>query len=221
MKTKNRSLLVLSLLICCCCSLHAVPSEPTAPPSVREPTAPPQVTDPTTPVSKTLTFTEKDSGGSYIVKTSQVVLLEIALSADLDDDPFTFKDSSLLNIKKRPYIFEWNGLTTDATADSFILALNSENSPIALGASSESYSHINADATQKDEMNFDLMRTISFSFLIVREGSTTLTFENGSHSYTYKITVVDNIPKTPEQEPDKNTNSTQPVTQPVTQPTIK
>ena len=102
MKTKNRSLLVLSLLICCCCSLHAVPSEPTAPPPV---------TDPATPDLNPLVLTEENSGQSYNYKTSQESL-QIELMSDVADDPFTFKDSSLpLNSKKRPYIFQWNGLT--------------------------------------------------------------------------------------------------------------
>ena len=180
MKIKNISFIALSLLVSLS-ALRAVPVDPNAP------------SEPQQVILKNV-----DSGKPVTVQTSQT-FFAITLTSDLSEDSFTFTDSCLLNTRKLPYSFGINGQTQEGT-EAASLALTSSD-PIFLEDSSESFSHFSPDGTVDADGNpnyeFVLSRTTTFLFFMSRGGNTTLNFTNGTHTYTYKITVVDDLPPAP------------------------
>lgn len=181
MKIKNILILVLSLFVGLS-ALRAVPTDPSA-----------VSTDP----SQANIFTNEDSGKSITINASQGGFI-ISLSSEINDNEFSFMDSSLVNGFKKPFTFNINGMTSEGT-EAFNLALSSSNSPIYLVDSSEDFPHFTVDGTTDADgnpnINFDLTRKTSFTFFISRPGSTKLTFTNGDHTYTYNITINDDTPK--------------------------
>ncbi|MBX9576858.1 MAG: hypothetical protein K2W97_00085 [Chthoniobacterales bacterium] len=180
MKMKNVFALALSLLLSLS-ALHAVP------------------TDPSAPVQMTI-LTNKDSGTSTSVNMSQGFFM-VSLTSELSDDQFTFTDSCLVNGFKKPFAFGVNGLTADGVEE-LSLAATSATDPIYLEDSNEDFSHINQDGTNDDgtlKYNYNLVRTTGFTFFALAAGTTKLTFTNGAHTYTYNITVVDDLLPTPAQ----------------------
>ena len=181
MKMKNVSALVLSLLVSLS-ALHAVPTDPSAP-------------------EQATILTNKDSGTSTTVNMSQVFFM-VSLSSELSDEQFTFSDSCLVNGFKKPFAFGVNGLTADGVEE-FALSTNSATDPIYLLDSNEDFSHFSLDGTVDADgnpnYNLFLTRITSFTFFTFAAGTTKLTFTNGAHTYTYNITVVNDLPPTPAQ----------------------
>lgn len=186
---KKTSLFVLSLFVALS-ALKAVPTDPTNPTNPTNPGGPSN--PPTDNTGNNIMLSADDSNNPVSMTTSQTITISLLYT----DGLYTFSDTSLINVSRTPYAFDWSGSTTTSdkqTLDCVNMAIT-RNDPIVFDTSAMNFSYMQPPADGSSDSTPDTTyygyAFFSFVFRGNVPGTTTLTFSDGPHLYSYPITVT-------------------------------
>ncbi len=187
MTIKKVSFVALSLLLSLS-ALHAIPSDPTITNSPSSPSSPALG-------AAGVTLSPSNSKAPVKISVGQTVTVIMPV---MTENTFSFSDTLLFGANTVPYTFDFTGTVTDANAKVNTGCANlakDANDPIVFqrGTLACTYIHFDDDSAATDPSDTDYYTPIvtnEFNFIANVPGTTTLTFSDGRHTYSYPITVV-------------------------------